>query len=303
VSIFSKVARLAQDAPPEYAFEISEVGIAWAALKQKPVVPEWTPLDHGVLSVTPLKDNVLEPGVLETVLRGIVPPNGSRRQRPVAVILPDYCARVAVLDFDNFPTDPQEQKALVRFQIKKVAPFDVDNAVIGIHPQARHAETKRIDVLVVALAMEVAARYEAPFKAAGLHPGFVTLSWLSALPLPADDGRTVSPVVLVKLSGRALTVAVLSGATLRMVRSVELSEVTDQELLDVLLPTFAYVEDEFKARPQAVRLCGFPPMRPEQRLRWSTEIGAPLATLTSKFGAPGQYNAGLMGYMETTGVG
>jgi hypothetical protein len=43
------------------------------------------------------------------------PPTGIASAR-AAVILPDYCARVAVLDFDAFPDDPEEQQALVRFR-------------------------------------------------------------------------------------------------------------------------------------------------------------------------------------------
>ncbi len=31
------------------------------------------------------------------------------------LILPDYAARVSVLDFDAFPTSPEEQLSLIRF--------------------------------------------------------------------------------------------------------------------------------------------------------------------------------------------
>ena len=48
-------------------------------------------------------------------------PSPKRKRRDVALILPDYCTRIAVLDFDNFPSDPKEQVSLVRFRLKERA--------------------------------------------------------------------------------------------------------------------------------------------------------------------------------------
>ena len=64
-----------------------------------------------------------------------LPTGTASAARPL--ILPDYCARVAVLDFDTFPSDPAEQLALVRFRIKKSVPFDVDSAIVSYVEQPR----------------------------------------------------------------------------------------------------------------------------------------------------------------------
>src|SRR5207244_3377183 len=69
----------------------------------------------------------------EAAVRRLAPTNGKRRE--AALILPDYCARVAVLDFDSFPADPKEQLSLVRFRLKKSVPFDVDSAAVGYWAQ------------------------------------------------------------------------------------------------------------------------------------------------------------------------
>ena len=57
--------------------------------------------------------------------------NGAKKRRPAAVILPDYAARVSVLDFDSFPSSPEEQLSLVRFRVKKTIPFDIDSAAVS----------------------------------------------------------------------------------------------------------------------------------------------------------------------------
>ena len=88
---------------------------------------------------------------------------------------------MAVLDFDNFPSDAKEQLALIRFRLRKSVPFDVESAAISYFVQP--AEGKKFDVVVVVAPLEVVSRYEAPFRAAGMNPGLVTTSSLAALNL------------------------------------------------------------------------------------------------------------------------
>jgi len=65
-----QLSRLVQDPPPDYVFELSETGIAFArpALMQPPT---FQPLEPGVLSVSPLTDNVLKPELLAGGIRAI----------------------------------------------------------------------------------------------------------------------------------------------------------------------------------------------------------------------------------------
>ena len=127
-----------------------------------------------MLAVTPLKDNVILPDELSFAVRDLAPQNGNRKRRDVALILPDYSTRIAVLDFDNFPSDAKEQISLIRFRIRKSVPFDVESAAISYYVQP--AEGKKCDVVVVVAPLEVVSRYEAPFRAAGMNPGLVTTS-------------------------------------------------------------------------------------------------------------------------------
>ena len=122
------------------------------------------------------------------MIGAVAPPNGHRKRR-AALILPDYCARIAVLDFDNFPTDPEEQLALLRFRMKKSVPFEVDSAIVSYAAQPRKKDKEKIEVLAAVMSAEIVGHYEAPFRAAGFHPGLVTTSSLAALNLmqPEQD--------------------------------------------------------------------------------------------------------------------
>ena len=289
----TSLANLLRDPPPSYAFELSEAGVAFARLSE-PEHADFTPFESGVLVVSPLHDNIQQPQSVLDRIRAVVPPNGHRRRR-AALILPDYCARIAVLDFDNFPSDPAEQTALLRFRMKKSVPFDIDSATISYAPQPRKSNTETIEVLAAVIATEIVARYEEPFRATGFHPGLVTTSSLAALNLV----QSAQISMLVKLSGRILSVLVVDGGVLKLARSVEMENGEIDEIEDVLHPTVAYIEDELKSKPQRLWLCGFGSHTGEFIQRWQAEWDIAVEPLRARFGVPGPNNAGLLGYLES----
>jgi len=101
---------------------------------------------------------------------------------------------------------------------------------------------------------------------------------------------------MVKLTGRVLSVSVLKDRALRLLRTVELTEVNADEVLAVVIPTLAYVEDELGGRPSRLMTCGFDASTAAE-LQSVTEI--PTTPLSSRWGVPGQTNAGLLGYLES----
>jgi type IV pilus assembly protein PilM len=282
------LASLFKDRPPAYAIELSEEGIAVADVAKAPQT-EFRPLTPGTISVSPLRDNILMPDELAAAVRAVVPANGKRKD--MALILPDYCARVAVLDFDNFPTDAKEQLSLVRFRLKKSVPFDVESAAVGYWAQS--AGNGKLDVIAAVAPLEIIARYEAPFRAAGMNPGFVTTSALAMLSLV--EGRQVT--VIAKLSGKILTLMVLNGGVLKLIRCIEFGDLTGD-----LYPTFAYVEDQLGAQAQVLLLCGFGAETEERQRQFQKELGIPVEAVRSAAGIPGEANAGLIGYLQGTMV-
>jgi type IV pilus assembly protein PilM len=288
-------ANLLKDPPPTHAFELSEAGIAFARVNE-PKESNFLPFDAGVLLVSPAHDNIHQPHAVRDVIGAIAPPNGHRKRR-AALILPDYCARIAVLDFDNFPTDPAEQLALLRFRMKKSVPFDVDSAIVSYAAQPRKKDKEKIEVLAAVMSAEIVGRYEAPFRAAGFHPGLVTTSSLAALNLMQPEQITM----LVKLNGRILSVLVLDGSVIKLARCVEMDAGRPEEIETVLHPTVAYIEDELKAKPQRIWLCGFGSQSADCAERWQAEWNVAVEPLRARFGTPGQNNAGLLGYLESVG--
>src|ERR1700734_1645900 len=149
------LANLFQDPPPTHAFELSEEGLAYAPVSQ-PRMGQFSRFEPGVLLVSPLHDNVQQPQVLLDHIRTLAPANGHRKRR-AAVILPDYCSRVAVLDFDTFPSDLEEQQALVRFRLKKSVPFEVDTAVVSYAQQEKTGA--KVEILAAVMSSDIVVQY------------------------------------------------------------------------------------------------------------------------------------------------
>jgi hypothetical protein len=128
-----------------------------------------------------------------------------------------------------------------------------------------------------------------------MHPGLVTMSALAALELAPEQGLTA----LAKLTGRALSVLVRDKATLKLARCVELPSTDLDDVAAVLLPTFVYVEDNLGGCAEKLTLCGFGARTDEAARRFEEELRVEVEPLRSPLGAPGENNAGLLGYLRS----
>jgi hypothetical protein len=172
-------------------------------------------------------------------------------------------------------------------------PFDVETAAIGYWAQP--AEKRKTAVLAAVASLEIVSRYEAPFRAAGMLPGLVTLSSLAALELAPDGGLTV----LAKITGRVLSLVVRDKGAVALARCLELPSAELEDIEAVLIPTFVYVEDNFGARPGKLALCGFGTRTEDAARRFHQELGVESEPLRSPLGSPGENNAGLLGYLRS----
>ena len=140
-----------------------------------------------------------------------------------------------------------------------------------------------------AMSLETLARYEAPFRAAGLQVGVVMPSMLAALESVPNAGCRVT----VKVNGHVLCLAVTDAGALRLVRTIELTELSSDAVADHVIPTLTFLSDEWGRTPEAVYAVGLPPdlLAPE----------VPMQLLQSPHGAAHSSNAGLLGWMSSGG--
>ena len=282
-----------QDPPPDLAVEISEAGLAAARLGARTELG-FAALKPGALVVSTVQENLLDENEFARAVRSLIEAGSGRKRRDVTLILPDYCARIAVLDFDSFPGDAKEQASLIRFRLKRSVPFDAESAALSYWPEPRVAG-KKVDVLVAMAPLEVVSRYEAPFRAAGMNPGLMIPSSLAAIELVPDGGLSV----LAKLTGRVLTVVARQAGVPKLVRCLELPAPDVDEVSAVLAPTFVYLEDNLGGKAETLYLCGFGAETDAAARRFAEELGVAAEPVRSPLGVPGEANAGLLGYLRS----
>jgi len=293
---------LVQDPPPLLVFEISRQGVAGVRRNAKTFETEagaYRALDPGVVEPAPAKHNISKPEQLDEAVNQVKTELGPSKRPDASLIVPDGCARLTVLDFDNFPGDQKERLQLIRFRLKKTLSFDVESA--RIEYQTHKADSRSL-ALVAATLPTVIGQYEAPLRKAGLEPGFVSLSTFAALGLVADGGMTL----FVKLASRSMTMVVLSGRGVRLVRTIELAADTDltaetavDEMVGDLYPTFVFIADNLGAPVSKVVLCGFGELLPAALRLLPSELGCEVEPLRSTQGdLVESQDAGIRGYLS-----
>ena len=291
------------DPPPASIFEVTEAGVSLARLAPKSRLPErvvFAPLPEGVVEPSPLRENIHDSASFETALQQLVEQAGPNRKKEAAVLLPDNCARVALLEFENLPGDSAERLSLIRWRLKKSVPFDIDTAAIDCHVQKSNPAAKQFSVLVAVSPIEVVTQYESAVRNRGFVPGYVGISVAAALNLVVEQGVTM----LVKRSGRILSVVVVDQGQVRLVRTLDegtvgqaVSEDKLREIAADLYPTFVYVADNFGAPVSKLVLAGFEPSFQVAADVFRRELGYESELLKGPQGIVDGATAGIWGYL------
>jgi Tfp pilus assembly PilM family ATPase len=194
------------------------------------------------------------PALSQAIARTLVQLGGSKPSR-VSLVVPDTVAKVSLLKLEKVPAKAADLQEIVRWQIRKSAPFPMEQAVLSISPGARGADGA--SEFVVALSREdVIHQYEQACLMAGAHAGLVDLSTFSVIngilassAAPSGDPSTGSGSpraqsrgdwLLVHVTDTYLTLAVVRDRALLFFRNRGENEGT---LADLIHQTAMYYED------------------------------------------------------------
>lgn len=139
------------------------------------------------------------------------------KERETTLVVPDASVRVLLLDFDQLPAKSAEALAVVRFRLKKLLPFDAEDAVISY--QVMSSTKGSVHVLAVAIPQDVLAEYEGLVRDAGFEPGAVLPSTLAAC---AGMAEADAAALLVNAGDSSVTTAIVQGGVLLLHRTVDL---------------------------------------------------------------------------------
>jgi type IV pilus assembly protein PilM len=179
-----------------------------------------TSLVEGALAPGLKVGNVVDKTALVAAVRKAldgVAGTGRERSRDVTLIVPDSAVRVLFLDFDQLPSKAAETLPVVRFRLKKLLPFDADDAMVSY--QVMSSVKGAIKMIAVAMPREVLTEYESIVLGAGYLPGAVLPSTLAAL---AGLDESESAALVVNAGPGSVTTAIVQAGILILHRSVDM---------------------------------------------------------------------------------
>ena len=155
---------------------------------------------------------------------------GQGHGRDVTVVIPDAAVRVLLLEFDELPSKAVDALPVVRFRLKKLLPFEVDEAVVSYQVMA--SAKGSVQVVAVAVPKNVLDEYEGVVTAAGYLPGAVLPSTLAAL---AGLDETEAATLVVNAGPGGVTTAIVKGGILLLHRSVDMAGEAAAEAAEISL--------------------------------------------------------------------
>lgn len=238
---------------PALACEITPEGVVAArAGAGGQATMAFAPLAAGVVRPGLAEANLADSAAVSAALRKALDEVGSR-EKALTLVIPDAAVRVLILDFDSLPSKPQEALPIVRFRLRKLAPFEVDNAAVSY--QVIRQQHGQMRVLVTVMPASVRAEYEAAVRAAGYEPGVILPSMLASLAALGSG----EPALVVNRSGLSLTTAITNGDELLLHRTLELpanDAEQREELAQAVSVASAYFEDTMHAAPEVLYYAG-----------------------------------------------
>ena len=237
---------------PDLACEITPDGVLAARQTGGQMVMAFAPLAADTVQPGLSAPNFADQAGVVVALRKALDEVALRGKR-LTLVVPDAAVRVLILDFDSLPAKAQDALPIVRFRLRKLAPFDVEDAAVSYQVMRQEKELTRALVTVTPAAIR--AEYEDAVRAAGYEPGVVLPSTLAALAaLPTGDAALV-----INRNHSSLTTAIANSNELLLHRTLELSanEASRRDdLAQAVSVAAAYFEDTLQAEPRVLYYVG-----------------------------------------------
>jgi Tfp pilus assembly PilM family ATPase len=190
--------------------------------------------------------NITDVPALSQAIRSAVSQLGGGKPTRVALVIPDTVAKVSLLRLEKVPSRAADLQEIVKWQVKKTAPFPMEHAVLSIAPGALSADGAAEFVVSVARA-DVIHQYEQACVMAGLHAGLVDLASFSVVNgILASESAPAGDWLLVHVTDTYLTLAVMRDRAMLFFRNR--SEEGEGTLADLIHQTAMYYEDRLHGK-------------------------------------------------------
>jgi type IV pilus assembly protein PilM len=174
----SRLAQWLASPPPPAAVEISARRVSVVAMASHGDTVTVTGQSSELLpagAVTPALNagNVHDPDALAAAVKAAVDRISPRPKR-AALLLPDSIAKVSLVRFEKVPAKAQDLEQLIRWQVRKAAPFRIEDAQVSWIDGETAPDGSR-HYLVLVARRDIVESYERACDAAGVQAGIVDI--------------------------------------------------------------------------------------------------------------------------------
>lgn len=245
---------------PPIAVEISAEGILAASRDPQSgqLRYAFVELNPGDLVTGYLENNVRNQDAVVTALRMALV-QVSPRRAAVSIVVPDRTSRVSIVGFDTLPPRREDVTSLLRYRLRRGAPFDLDRATISYQLLGNEPDSSEVQpgaqayrLLTVMTPASIVAEYESAVRAAGYTPGAVLPSTIASL--RAFDCR--EGALAINVASDCLTISIARANELLLYRNIGLpaeAAASIEELERNLAVAIAWYEDHLGNVPD--RFC------------------------------------------------
>ena len=249
MSLFSS---LHHASPPGAAVEITSTHVSAATIDWRggrAVVSAYAsePLADGALVPSLTAANVVDRPAVMRMLASVLEHVG--RPKRIGLVVPDVVAKVSLVKFEQVPARSADLDQVVRWQVRKAAPFPIEEAQVSYSAGLKSPEGQEF---VVSLARRaVVEEYEALCAEAGAHAGIVDISTFNVVNavLAGDVSRrsaagAEADWLLVHVAADYASIAILRGPHVIFFRNRGAE--SDGTLADLVHQTAMYYEDRLQ---------------------------------------------------------
>jgi type IV pilus assembly protein PilM len=205
------------------------------------------------------------------------------RPKRVGLVIPDSVAKVSLVRFEQVPPRTQDLAQLIRWQVRKAAPFPIENGQVSFSETGTVAGGR--EFLVTVARRDIVEEYEGLVAAAGAQPGIVDLSTFNVVNAVLVSSASFDHDWLLINVGAAdqASIAILRGAQIIFFRTRGAE--ADGTLADLVHQTAMYYEDRLQGGgfTRAV-ICGG--SGDEMRRSLEQRLGLPVEPLDIRAAAP-----------------
>lgn len=232
---------------PDAAVEIAPEGVSAAVVVPRAgrfAVQAYAtePLPKGAVTASLASPNILDRRLVVETLREVLGRLGTKPKR-IALVIPDAAVKVSLLKFEHVPARRDDLEQFVRWQIRKSAPFAIEDASVTYTAGAQHADGA--EFLVELARRDIVRDYETVCGNAGAYAGLVDIATVSTINLFLGTGRQpTGDWLLVHMRPAYTSLAILRGDRLIFFRNR--AEGEGESLLDLVHQSAMYYQDRLE---------------------------------------------------------